>query len=527
MESEIDATPAPGTGSTRAALRPGGWNPWLLGCWLIVVIVFACLRARSRPLWYDELFTFYIAQVPSVSDLWTVLASGTDLNPPLHYLAVRGMFQTFGASALAQRLPSVFGYAIMSLCVYAYVARRLAPAFAWAAATFPLLTQAYSYAYEGRPYGIVLGCCGLALLAWQGATDGVQRLPGLALLPLVLASAVSIHFFAVLIFVPIGLGELARAWSRRRIDLRIWVALLLGLVPLLFFGDLIRASSLYKGSFWSKPTWAQNVAFYLSLFKDTGVPLLFAFALLVLASRFGRPARGVAAAEARELRDSVPLHEWVAMIGLLALPIIGFVVAKVASGGAFTERYALSTVLGFGLLIAYGTDRFAAGRACPARLLALAFFAWFVLYEGYQLRPAREPHLRVSESDFRRAGGSDLPIVISRSVLYLQSYHDLPRHLSERLVFISVNRSTDEIALKSLSRWVPLKVADVRQFLAAHDRFFLCGYPGDVFFRTLLEGNARLTMLQSRRYREGEAVLVRVEIPKGGVSVEAGADARQ
>lgn len=515
MESEIEATPPRESRLRRTAKQPGWWNGWLLGCWVVVIVAFACVRAKDKSLWYDELFTFYLAQLPGVGDLWSALTSGADLNPPLHYLAVRGAFDVFGASELSLRLPSVLGYVIMSLCLYAFAARRVAPACAWAAATFPLLTQAYGYSHEGRPYGLVLGFTGLALLAWQAAAEGPRRVPALVLMALALAAGVSTHFFAVLIFVPIGMGELARAWSRRRPDLPAWIALVAGLIPLVFFKDILRSSSVYKESFWAKPTWAHNISFYLTILKDTGVPLLMALTLLVIVSRFVPPGGRGDDLESKGPRDPVPLHEWVAMLGLIALPVIGFLVAKRTSQGAFTERYALATALGFGLLIAYGVGRLGAGRSRWGVVMALTFFGWFILHEGYRLQPGREPHSRISARDFRCAEGSDLPLVISLPYLYLQSYHDLPLNLTERLVFVTYGRSTDEIALRSLSRWVPLKVVDKRRFLEAHDRFFLCGYPENFFFRSLLEGDAKLTMLQSRRYREGEAILALVDQRSG------------
>jgi hypothetical protein len=41
---------------------------------------------------------------------------------------------------------------------------------------FPLITNAYPYAYEARPYGLLLGFCGLSLLCWQSAAEGQSRL---------------------------------------------------------------------------------------------------------------------------------------------------------------------------------------------------------------------------------------------------------------------------------------------------------------------------------------------------------------
>jgi hypothetical protein len=515
-----------GAGSGCAPRRDGRrWGGWCLGLGVAALTAVACLRARARPLWYDELFTFYLAQLPTVGDLWAALAGGADLNPPLHYLAVRGTMALLGPGPLALRLPSVAGYAVMSLCLYRFAARRLGPSGALAAAAFPAATLAFDYAHEGRPYGLVLGLAGLALVAWQVAAEGRgggrRRRAALGAMALALAAAVSCHFFAVLIFVPIGLGELARA--RRRLDAATAAALVAGLIPLAFFGPILRASALYRGGFWAKPTWAHNAAFYAALLKNAGVPLLLAVAALAALARFGAAGRRDREGGRGGGREPVPAHEWAAALGLVALPVVGFLVAKATSAGSFTERYALATVLGFGLLIAYTADRLDDGRRRAGAVLALAFFGWFLLHEGFRLRAGSSAHATIAAGDFRPVEGSGLPLVISRPMMYLQSYHDLPPDLAGRLVFVARGRRTEEVALRALSRWVPLKVVEERPFLGEHSRFFLCGYPADPFFGAMLGGDAdagagpRLTMLRSRRFREADAALVLVERPSGGV----------
>jgi hypothetical protein len=45
-------------------------------------------RAAHRPLWFDELFTYYIAMSPTF-ERFTGSILHTELNPPLNYLLVR------------------------------------------------------------------------------------------------------------------------------------------------------------------------------------------------------------------------------------------------------------------------------------------------------------------------------------------------------------------------------------------------------------------------------------------------------
>jgi len=133
------------------------------------------MESSRKPVWYDEIYTESIARVPRVGDVWSALARGTDLNPPLYYLAVRCADQLTGNARLALRLPSMLGYVLMGACIFLFVARWYPAPYAWLAMLFPLITEAYSYAYEGRAYGLLLGLSALALVCWQEAADGRYR----------------------------------------------------------------------------------------------------------------------------------------------------------------------------------------------------------------------------------------------------------------------------------------------------------------------------------------------------------------
>src|SRR5256885_484764 len=71
------------------------------------------LIAARKPLWYDELFTISLSRLSCLSDLWSALAAGTDLNPPLGYLASRVVNSFLGENPVAVRLPAVLGFWVM------------------------------------------------------------------------------------------------------------------------------------------------------------------------------------------------------------------------------------------------------------------------------------------------------------------------------------------------------------------------------------------------------------------------------
>src|SRR5271170_2449988 len=68
----------------------------------------------TRHLDHDELFTFYIAQAPSLRQM-LALTRTIDLHPPLSYLLVRSSFAIFGVSAWSCRLPSFVAFVLTTV----------------------------------------------------------------------------------------------------------------------------------------------------------------------------------------------------------------------------------------------------------------------------------------------------------------------------------------------------------------------------------------------------------------------------
>src|SRR5262249_42181003 len=138
-----------------------------------------------KPLWHDETFTHYLARLHTPSELWSALRTGADLNPPLYHVLAQVSQALFGENPTALRLPSILGFWVMCVCLFRSVGRWCPPVTAWSALLWPLLTGAYEYAYEARPYGLLLGWTGLAFWFWQSATGQGRR--SFALLGLALA----------------------------------------------------------------------------------------------------------------------------------------------------------------------------------------------------------------------------------------------------------------------------------------------------------------------------------------------------
>src|SRR5690349_17535847 len=95
------------------------------------------LRAAHRPLWYDEIVTWRLAELPSIAALWAALLAHVDQHMPLVHVAVRLSRKVFGTGPLATRLPMVVSFWAMLLALYVFLKRRLPWRYAMVGALFP------------------------------------------------------------------------------------------------------------------------------------------------------------------------------------------------------------------------------------------------------------------------------------------------------------------------------------------------------------------------------------------------------
>ena len=77
----------------------------VLALLLVVLVAATALLAARAPLWNDELFTYYIAGLPSAGDVWSELATGVEQTPFSFYLVTRAATHILGDQPLALRVP--------------------------------------------------------------------------------------------------------------------------------------------------------------------------------------------------------------------------------------------------------------------------------------------------------------------------------------------------------------------------------------------------------------------------------------
>ena len=234
----------------------------------------AWLAARDQ-LWNDELFTYYFAHLPDFRSVWDQLSTGVEQTPPLYYAVTRGVLRAVGDNNVALRLPALTGVLVACGCLYTFVARRSSMTYGLIAALIVLSSQAVFYAHEARPYGVVLGCAAAALLCWQLRAESGSAYAAVGM-TLSLTVAVACHYYAVLILVPLALGEALRIANRRSVDIPVLVAFAIALLPLVVAAPLIRGATTYSGSFWADFGWRSVVELNGWLFETGVLPSRFA-----------------------------------------------------------------------------------------------------------------------------------------------------------------------------------------------------------------------------------------------------------
>jgi hypothetical protein len=425
--------------------------------------------------------------LPTMRDVWGALTSGGEQLPPFFYLVTRASLGLFGSNHLSIRLPEMLGFWLMSACLLVFVARRATWFAALTAAAFPLVTMAYHYAFEARPYGMVLGFGALALVCWQSAALDRHRVLALAGLAVSLSAALSSHSYGVFLVLPLAVGETVRTLERRRLDLGMWAALALPAVPLALHLPLIRAGAAYSGAFWARPQWINVPDFYDHLLVLAVVPVT---AVLVLAAVHAalspQGARGAGAVPDR----TVLLQDVAAAASFVLIPLVSVVLAKVATG-AFTHRYAMPAVIGFAVLAGLGVA--VAFRRRPfMRLVTVACLGgWFVLAQVRELREPTGFSQPVSRATVDRPaawleahGDAQLPLVIADPHnLVVLSHYGAPE-VRSRMVYLADpalalkhlgHNSVERGMLDLLRPWFGMNIVEFEPFMAEHPRVLLYG----------------------------------------------------
>jgi len=498
-------------------------------------IVFAgltALRALAKPLWYDELFTYYMSRLPDMKTTWSALQAGADLNPPLLYIATRTAHAILGDGLIATRLPAILGFLLMLVCLFRFVEFRCGAVYGFAAMLLAALSGAYAFSYEARSYGMVLGFCALSLVCWQWATEGRARPFSLAGLCLSLAAALLTHCYAVLVVIPLALGEMVRTAQRKRVDWPVWISLTVASCVVAIYLPLLAANHRFAlDNVTFRPTLLVLAECYRILLNPLAGPLIGALGIVAASRRpqnSGEPKRPTGEPK------GFPLYEISAALGLVLIPVFAYLVASSVSH-VFMTRYGLAAVVGLSILFASFAHRYADDRTLAGAAITLLFAAWFA--GGFFLWMANAAGARVSAASI---GGTpphvyeiapemvekDLPFVASNGLFFLEADHYAPAAFTSRLVYLSdpelairyTGTDVFDRGLPILEKWFPIRarVEDYSSFVGRHRRFLAFGgfdHPLGWLTKKLLDEGAELRFLGQYHGPYGENLLLEITMP--------------
>lgn len=455
-------------------------RPVVLIGFTILYLIPTIFLSRIKLFWDDEFFTLYLSRTADWKTLLQALATGADQHPPSFYYLTHWIMQILGTGHVTVRLPAIVGFWIMCVCLYEIVRSLATPTWAVVAMLFPLTTPLYYYSMEARAYGLVLGFSALALLSWFRASSFRSRKVYLPLLAFGLAAAVASHYYAAMVAVCLGLGELVRTFSRRKIDWPIWIAMAFSGLPIVLFYRTIQDARGYSDHFWAVPVWSDAVSFYMSELGLGPIALLGILGVAVsFGGKFGNQGQG------RNITSEAPLTIWQAtsISCLSGLPVIVMIAAKFVTHG-FTDRYAIASMVGIPILLSYFLYRVTPQRkaAVVAVFICLGIFG-FQVHEFEDNFNYNQDFVTDDIAALTKTGNQQVA-VMGITVFHRLSFY-APRELASRLTYVvdpatSIKyhgHDTIDRGLLELNPWFPIKVLSIKSFLESNKQFLSYGNP--------------------------------------------------
>ncbi len=393
----------------------------------LAIACFLCLLANIgyahfRVITADECLQLIIVRQATIHAIWDSLIAGVQVDPPVLDIAMHYLFRIFGDHLLLARLPSVFSFCLMCLCLSLIVWRYAGAIYGASAFLLPFATSLRSWASLTRPESSRLGFSALALLCWDRlqSPDDRHIWRWRIAFVLSLAMAFSTHFFSITILFPLALGELAKWKIRKRIDWPTILCISVGFIPWVAWSPILWAAThTFMSHSLALPAFKTLYDFY----GDILFSLPWVGVLLLLL--FAAPYIGLAG------DDSAPskrASDWsgsirVAMVvcgGCLLLPVCGAFITILRSNLYWPRMATISVfglVVGLPLLLTLAGSRKIIGLALLAAMGANA--AMVTMQGAMRLRSRETPYPAFAE--LRQLIPESHP-----DIVFGDNYHFLP-----------------------------------------------------------------------------------------------------
>lgn len=541
--------------------------------WIVFTAVSsACawLRLRtfdSRHLDHDELYSYYIAQAPTLKQL-LLLTRTVDLHPPLSYLLIRISFAMFGVSSWSCRLPSVIAILCTAALVF-WMARRIFTSLYGIIAVLVFWSVPFTYqADEARPYSLLLCFTALMLASWYRATEvrdtgATSRRWALLTMAVAGFGLLLSHVLGVLPYAAFFGAELVRLRIRRKPDWSLWIALLAPAISVLTYLPLFRSHAAILFTEQYRVTPMRIVNCYLRSITFLVIPLLVA---ALIAFLWPKQPQGRSQQESETTRLG---SRWAALapltflLGSLYLVPVAVAIIFAHTGTAFFDRYAFVAIIPISLTPALVLGLRTQRNQMAALAVALVLGAVLVLNttgkpwlieQLANLAPPRvaafalnafaappivtEPVVPMVPERLQAALAAapvvsdldaidpDLPLVANTGLTFLEIDQEADAELTARLYLLNDRQAATAIAHDTVfenydrvKRVFPIRgqVAPYCAFIGEHPRFLALGaynHPQGWLLKKLDRDGANLHLIGVYRGITEEAQLYEVTVLK-------------
>lgn len=446
---------------------------------VVALVVFTLLQAASScfvaahvPYWMDEILSVWASRLPSFGAIYAALAHGSEFAPPTFPFLLHVLSRLAGSSHLVLRLPSIVAAFVAAWCSFVLIRRYLGLHRA-ALGYCLVLAGLQQFALQARPYALVTACMALTLLLWDDYNhrNSPWQLVGIAAL---LALAISLHFYAVLLVPCMGGIELIYVYSSRRIRPGVWFALVAGGASIFCWLPLIHVMSRYNAGdanspeFYGHPSLTALVGAFSKLFMNGTAFILLTFVIMLgvaagrlLGEDFDQP----------EPKNEQEASYWSIVLGMIIFPLIVFLFARLVTK-TFQERYVISSVIGMTALICgcIRSNRFFR-RMVPLTVVFAGVLSFGTIFHFAAMNSSKK---------IISALPGSCPIVIADGVQWFPMLEELPPTTRSRIVYLTLPRSVplgDPTNEHQIERWKAidprLPVEDIDRFLQQNSRFYV------------------------------------------------------
>jgi hypothetical protein len=495
--------------------------------WFLLLLGLFCAASFSGSLqkhfWYDEISTITVASQPTWHRF--VQAMPADANPPVSALLTRLSMHLFGITIIGVRLPPLVGFVSALIGVFIFVRREAGAVLALLAVTLVMAQPAWTYSFEARPYGLILGFLMLGMVSWQSATRAEdahsprRRTLALAGVAASVAGCILTHHLGVVdIGVPLLFGEGVRLYTRRRFDWPLMVTAVISAVcslavtvPMMHKTNALLLAHLPAVTIHRFAAYISLARTSLHAVLDVGlIGFLACIWILAVSPKFLRLSNVESKRETGRVGARIAPHIFAASVGLtLLIPFTFLLMAT--QGGWYFSRYGIGSILGIAILSSLVLSR--QGR--QSRLLTVVLLTYLACcFLGAFLVSARhsgyDPLGRLVYEN-----KTDLPVVISDPLLYPEIWWYAPAEMKDRLVYLSATPRSLEpgsamvaAALVADKPFMAAPMMDYDPYIASHDHFLLDIGPMDADLEESLQSSGyRVTQLES----QGKETLFDVE----------------